>query len=843
MAGLLFTIIKDAGPDKKGVERSGVELFSGDLLVDQQEDGVVLAEKNKFEIGHKIARLNVPFISNQGQANENVKFYVKTFGGNVFVTKDGEIVYSLPKLSSDNKHEAGVVLKEQLIGATVTDISGQDQVETKISYFQGSDESKWQSSIPSYEYVSLGEVYKGIDVRLKAYGNNIEKYFFINPGANPQEIKVKIDGAKSLDVDEAGQLCVETDLGEVTFTKPVAYQDVNGSRKYVEVAYAVKDDQYSFSVGDYDRTNTLVIDPLLASTFLGANYLRDSISDIAIDQWGNVYVVGTTYTTKFPTTPGAYDETFNGSFPSSNRNIFISKLDSNLTTFIASTFIGTGYMYTPALVLDGIGNVYITSATNSGFPTTSGAYSRSRKGSHDAIVSKLDRNLTTLIASTYIGGSERDFSHDIALDRDGSIYVVGQTGSADFPTTYDAYDIDYSGVTRDLFISKFDNNLSTLISSTYFGGSKDEAVGINSKLVLSNSGYVYVAGTTASSDFPTTSGAYNVNYNGSVDVFISKFDNDLTALIASTFFGGNEMEGRGASFDMVMDKTGKIYISGSTESSNLPTTLGAYDNTFNGGDRDGFVSVFNENLTDLLTSTFIGGSYPESCRAIGLDGDGNVYVAGSTGSVASISSNDFPTTPGAYDNGFNRYFDGFISILDSDLVNLKFSSFLGGNSIDNLGAMIIDKDKNVWVAGYTSSSNFPITPDAYDDSLIYRTLPNAVDAFISKLDPELSAGNAQPVDINTDYEYVLYEGATELNSIELINRNDISQAVTVEVFSSAEGLLVSLPDGSSIDLLERETSTVPISVDATSASAGTYDLQLKVTDSDANVSFAVTAHT
>ena len=218
----------------------------------------------------KLAKVQIPFIANQGQSDKEVKFYARTFAGTVFVTETGELVYSFPKLE-DKKRVAGVTLKEELIGGKVTEVKGESQAVTKLNYFKGNDRSKWQSNIPSYDIVSLGEVYEGIEVKLKAYGNNVEKLFYVKPGAEPETIKIKLSGGKEIRVNESGELEVETEQGTVRFSKPVAFQEDGGKKEFVEVAYAVRGNEYGFKVGDYDRTRELVIDPILAATFLGGS--------------------------------------------------------------------------------------------------------------------------------------------------------------------------------------------------------------------------------------------------------------------------------------------------------------------------------------------------------------------------------------------------------------------------------------------------------------------------------------------------------------------------------------------------------------------------------------------
>jgi hypothetical protein len=247
-------------------------------------------ETTEDKVKTQIARISIPFIENTGQIeNDEVSFYAKTFGGTVFITKDGEIVYSLPEtpLPVIARNEApkqsplkGIALKEILLGEKVKEIKGEGESVTKVSYFKGNNPSKWKSNISTYNLVNLGEVYDGIGLKLKAYGNNVEKLFYIKAGANPEDIKLKLEGAKRIKVNEKGELEAETELGIVKFTKPVAYQEINGKKVEVATSYLIPQSEisnpqfeYGFKVGDYDRTKELVIDPLFASSVLSVTLL------------------------------------------------------------------------------------------------------------------------------------------------------------------------------------------------------------------------------------------------------------------------------------------------------------------------------------------------------------------------------------------------------------------------------------------------------------------------------------------------------------------------------------------------------------------------------------------
>ena len=397
--------------------------------------GAVVKEKDKREILNKAYTLQIPFIENKGQIKgESVSYYAKTFGGTVFVTKDGKLVYSLPKFEKKEKVK-GWVIKEGLVGTSISNVKGEEEAVTKVSYFKGKDPSKWERNISTYNLVSLGEVYKGIELKVKAYGKNVEKLFYVKAGANPENIKIKIEGAKSLRVNEAGELEVETGLGVIKFTKPSAYQEINGKRVEVAAAYTLLSNPqyvYGFKVGSYDKKETLIIDPLLASTFIGGGD-DDYGNSIALDGDGNVYIIGETYSSDYPTTPGAYNESHNG-----GRDVFVSKLNSSLSNLLASTFIGgIYYEYGLSIALDGDGNVYITGSTESSdYPTTSGAYDESYNGIDDVFVSRFDSDLSAAAPLPDIKANGSD--GPITLDQSDTITIIvalnnkGRTNNADW---------------------------------------------------------------------------------------------------------------------------------------------------------------------------------------------------------------------------------------------------------------------------------------------------------------------------------------------------------------------------------------------------------------------------
>ncbi|MBF8275473.1 MAG: hypothetical protein HW390_546 [Candidatus Brocadiaceae bacterium] len=641
----------------------------------------------------------------------------------------------------------GVALKEHLVGAKIGGITGEQPAVTTVNYFTGNDKSKWKANVPTFNVVSLGEVYKGIELSLKAYGNNVEKLFCVKPGASPEFIKVQVDGSKSLRVNQEGQLEADTELGLVKFTRPIAYQEIEGKRVEVDVEYRLSNQkstnsdsknpksEYGFTVASYDKTKDLIIDPLHASTFLGGSGDERGYS-LALDTSGSVYVTGWTWSTDFPTTSGAYDTSYNGA------DVFVSKLNSGLTSLLASTYLGgSGFDLGYSLSLDTSGNVYVAGLTSSAdFPTTSGAYDTSYNG-YDVFVSKLNSGLTSLLASTYLGGSSADVGYSLSLDTSGNVYVTGETESTDFPATSGAHDTSYNGGDRDVFVSKLNSGLTSLLASTYLGGSSDD---MGYSLALDTSGNVYVTGLTRSTNFQTTTGAYDTSYTGGYsDVFVSKLNSGLTSLLESTFLGGSDYDS-GAS--LTLDTSGNVYVTGITWSTDFPTASGAYD-TSNGGDGDVFVSKLNSGLTSLLASTYLGGSGLDG-GAIGgvvlslvldtsLDTSGNVYVTGGT------SSADFPTTSGAYERASNGYSDAFVSKFGSTLSAFSISpTSKSFSSEGGTGIVVVTAVSNslVWTAvsnvtwitvttGGTGSGEAAYSVSANTDSARTGTMTIAGETF------------------------------------------------------------------------------------------------------------------
>jgi len=571
----------------------------------------------KEDLGSSIAKLSIPFIQNEGQVDKEVKYYANTFGGTVFVTQKGELVYSLPKhekvnlqvsmqkwvQNSSAKKTEGVVLKEELTGGSVKRVNGQDKSETKVSYFRGSDPDGWKSGLSTFNTVNLGEVYQGVEVSLRAYGNNVEKLFHVKPGASPEAINIGVTGVRDLKVNGQGELVLNTELGDVKFSKPLAYQEIEGKKVNVEAAYEVKGTdagkmQYAFNVGEYDRSKELVIDPVLQSTYLGGSLVDLGLNIAAHPTTGDVYVTGYTTSSDFPNFIGGADSTFAGA-----TEAFVSRLASDLKTINQSTYLGgTGADYGFAIAIHPTtGDVYVAGYTDSGpatFPGISGAPDAIQVGT-EAFVSRLSSDLLTLNQSTYVGGSGTDLAYGIVIHpTTGDVYVSGNTNSPDLPALAGGADVTQVGV--EAFVTMLASNLLTLNQSTYIGGSNtDYGYGV---VIHPATGDVYVTGYTDSPNLPTLTGAGDTTQVG-VEAFVSRISSTLVNFFQSTYIGGS---GTDYGFAIAIHPTsGDVYVTGYTGSNDFPGISGGADTTF-GGTVESFVARLSSTLQSVFQSTYLG---------------------------------------------------------------------------------------------------------------------------------------------------------------------------------------------------------------------------------------------
>jgi hypothetical protein len=581
------------------------------------------------------------------------------------------------------------------------EVVGVDEQVSRSNYFIGNDPKKWHLGVPTFAKVKFMNVYPGID--LVYYGNQpqLEYDFVVAPGANPDRIRFDVSGAKRITKNSGGDLVFRTAEGTVEWRKPNVYQYRNGSRRRIGAEYTIRSGRFiAFDLDAYDSTRPLIIDPAVVySTYLGGT-AGDHPYGMGIDNFGNIYLSGYTTSLDFPTTAGAFQVSAPG-----DGDVFVSKMNSTGSDLVYSTYIG-GTMQDQglALAVDSSGNAYVTGQTSStDFPTTPGAFQSSYAPS---FVTKLDPTGSTLVYSSYLGGSNSGEGLSIAVDNMANAYVTGWTYASDFPVTPGAFQTMCScnGSSTDAFLTVFNTAGSALIYSTFLGGSQgDQGNGV----IVDSSGEAYVVGTTSSPDFPVTLGAFQDQLKGGEDAFLTKFTQDGSGLVFSTLLGGTGgEEGRTLALD---PSSGNVYLAGNTTSDDFPVTPGVFQPSHAGG-WEGFVAKLNAAGSGLLYATYLGGTNSDFLYAITFDRVGNAYLAGQT------SSTDFPVTGGAFQQTCPANCTNYtptVSEISPNASVLLYSTYLSGNGYGQSSVVAVTSTGDFYVTGYTEACDFPVTPGAF----------------------------------------------------------------------------------------------------------------------------------
>ncbi len=617
----------------------------------------------------------------------------------------------------------GVNLRLTFPGANPqAELIAYEPVQTTISYFLGSDPAGWRPAVPVWAGVRYRDLYPDLDLVWDSAGARAGLRFICRAAdcsAALANVRLRVDGADALSRD-GDALLIAAAGGEYRLPLPIVQDAAGHPLSLASVSPGLQGDTLTAPFAHADAgagANAPADDPddLLYSTFLGGGTDERAIN-LAVDATGNATVVGFTFSIGFPTTPGAFDSDFNGYY-----DVFVSRLNAAGSALIYSTFLGgEGYDEGSGLALDDAGNATLIGLTGSpDFPTTPGAFDTTINGDGDAFVARLNAAGDDLIYSTFLGGNTDDFGHSVALDPAGRATVTGDTLSGNFPTTPGAFDTTHNGL-QDVFVTRLNVSGSNLLFSTYLGGNDYDNP---TSVVLDGAGNAALLGYTSSTNFPTTPGAFDTGYNGSGDAFVARLNNAGDALIYSTFFGGSGAEHLTGD-SLASDAAGNVAFAGGTSSPDLPTTPGAFDSSFNGL-VDAFVGRLNAAGNDLLYSTFMGGVNWDSAYGLELDAAGNTTLTGFT------SSYNFPTTPGAFDTGFNSVADVFVSRLNAAGSDLLYSTFLGGGNDDHGYGLALGDSEDAYVAGNTSGQGFPTTPGAFD-----RSHNGFLDVFVARLNLE-----------------------------------------------------------------------------------------------------------
>lgn len=705
-------------------------------------------------------RLPLIFEANQGQTDPQVRFLARGGGYGLFLTSS-EVVLALQA----KKGGAGVV-RMTLAGANdKSAVAGVDPLPGRSHYLLGSNPAKWRRNIPQFARVRYREVYPGVD--LVYYGNQgrLEYDFEVSAGSDPQPIAIHFTGSDNPRLTAAGDLAIATADSEVLLHAPQVYQVLDGEKKLVTARFAMRGgNTVGFELGSYDRRRALVIDPVLTySTFLGGTGAETS-PKVAVDPASNAYVAVTTTSATFPvpasTTP--YQPTLKAGAAS---NVLITKIGPAGAAVLVMTYIGgTGMDVLAGVGVDANQNVLVAGTTSSGdFPTQGGFQTTPGSGPSHVFVSELNSALANLLYSTYLSGNGADTATGLAVDIRNRAFITGTTTSTNFPTSTGAYQTTRLA-TNQFFVSKVDPALtgaSSLVFSTYFGGATPSTgAAVGGGIAVDASSNAYITGGTSfqhtgvAGDFPILNASQNclnaptnpspctATNPTSTDAFVAKFNPSATGndqLKYSTYVGGG---GDDIGNAIGLDSTGNAYVTGSTNSTDVPIASGitpfqkCLDDPTNpttcatgATALDAFVAKINNPTSAAVTQTYfsyIGGTGADVGLAIAVDPVQGALVTGSTDSADFHTMNPLSGL-GTLPAGTH----GFVTRVDTTS-SKHYSTYLGGSGSDRGTGIAIDVRGASYVTGETTSADFPHV------AALQPTPGGSTDAFLSKLGPTVS---------------------------------------------------------------------------------------------------------
>jgi len=653
---------------------------------------------------------------NQGQWDNEIKYAIDLTMGKLYVDSKG-FTYDLNN-AMEHKHEHGDhsdeehVIECQVIKShfNLSSWNGESKNEIQSefyrNYYLGNEPSKWKSNVRSYKQTTLVDFFEGIDLVLNGETDKLKYTFLVDPGKDPSVITYDITGSDKVALVN-GQLHINSRFGEIIEEKPVAWTEFEGRKTPVDVEYVLNNNQVSFNFPKgYNENEILVIDPYLVfSSFTGAS--GDNWGMTATpDNQGNLYAGGILFglTGGYPIVAGSFDATYNGG----NNYTYV---------FGSATYNMTGF---------------------------------------DVAISKFNALGTDLLFSTYLGGSGNEAPHSLVVDAANNLYVLGVTGSSDFPTIAGCFDVSFNGGPvvaenelgyngADMYITRFNAAGSALVGSTFIGGSGTDGINIGNLNfnygdpfrgeIIESNGFIYVSSTTQSSDFPTI-GAAQGSLNGTQDAVVFKINNTLTTMSWSTYFGGSGLESGNS---LQIASNGNIFVAGGTNSSNLPITIGN-DLTYNGGIADGYLLKIQGSSSLFLAGTYMGLAEYDQAYFVQLDNVNEVYVYGQSESAWTISS-------GVYANPNSGQ---FIRKYSNNLNSIIWTTMIGagsGHPEISPTAFLVSDCYDIYISGwggtinsaysnqaqFSSTIGFPTTPDGY------QLTTNGSNFYIAVLDQDAAS--------------------------------------------------------------------------------------------------------
>ncbi len=631
------------------------------------------------------------FSMNKGQWESNIKYKAQIKNGAffleqnqiTFVIKDQTAInrliefkhssHFLPPTSPpiDNTVNAHAIQMEFLGANKSCDLIPETPFSDYENYYLGNNPSRWTSKVPVYEAITYKNIYKGIDLKVYSNDHHFKYDFIVSPDGDLNQIKVNYKGANGLAISK-GNLIIKTSIVDIVELKPYAYQLINNKEVLIKCDFEINNNIVNYKIGEYDHTLPLIIDPTLVYCTYSGSTADNWGYTATYDQEGNMYSGGSVFGTGYPTTIGAF-QTIYGS------------------------------------------------------------------GSCDISITKFNTTGNSLIFSTYLGGNGSEVPNSLMTNNNNELYMLGTTGSNNFPTTIGCYDNTFNGGTSyiltyvlqypngsDIVLSKFSADGTSLIGSTYYGGSgidglnsvdtlkKNYADDVRGEIMIDAQSNVYVVSSTRSLDLPVHSGSFQTTFGGGrQDGLILKMNQNLTNMIWASYLGGSKSD---ACYSIQIDRENNIYVAGGTSSLDFPTTPGVIHPTYIGGVSDGFISLINENGTSILASSYFGSIAYDQVYLTKTDRQTNVFLFGQTAATGNtLIHNALWNMP----NG-GQFLTKLSRNLESTVWSTTFGTGNGGPDISPT-ALLVDFCNNIYMSGwggaqlngFGGTTGMPITPGAF----------------------------------------------------------------------------------------------------------------------------------
>jgi hypothetical protein len=719
-------------------------------------------QRTGAQVQSSLGNLPLIFEPNNGQSGAGVKFLAHGSGYGLYLTPTEAVV-------GMGANGTSAVRMQFADANRVPSIEGLEPLSGRTNYLLGKNPSGWVRNVPQFARVRYSELYPGVNLDFYGKQGRLEYDFEVGPEADPRAIHLRFERAQQARIADNGDLVLRAGDREVRFEAPRVYQSTEAGQTSVSGRFELRAaNEVGFEIGDYDRSRTLVIDPVLTFSTLfggsgsescaaiaGASFVAHCPA-IAVDSANRVYIAGaTTATSGFPGggTPSAVGPGGGGG------DVFVARI-SNSGSALALDFLtfigGSGKDYPVGIGVDSGFNVYLAGNTASpDFPTTTTAYqaSAAAAGNH-AFVAELDPSGSGALYASYLSGSGVDTASDMALDSQGRMYVIGTTTSSNFPTTQGALQAT-ALATNQFFFSKVNPRLSgtnSLLYSTFIGGSTPSSGAVMGGGVAVDANFnVYLAGGTSFTDMPIVN-AFQGTQLGGVDVWAAKLtppvnNTEQYTPLYETYFGGS---GNEVAYGVAADPgSSNLYVTGSTTTSGIssPVSVAPLQANYGGGSSDAFVAKFGVPTTTGSTQgsvpltyfTYLGGGGQDVGLAITADTNQNARVTGFTTSGSLPNPNPlFGSSGGGTDAFFARIVT--TTTTTTATTNTSATSILGGSGTDIGTSTAVDPALNSYIAGETASGNFPTATDPSIPAItaIQTGLSGGSDTFITKIGPNTS---------------------------------------------------------------------------------------------------------